>query len=121
LDSLDLGQIDLIFIENVGNLVCTADFDLGAHKDVVILSVPEGDDKPRKFPMAFIDADAVLINKIDVLPHFDFNLAAIPAMISGLNPDAIMFRISAKTGEGMDDWFAWLEDILGTRASRPHA
>jgi hydrogenase nickel incorporation protein HypB len=118
LDALDLDRIDLIFIENVGNLVCTADFDLGAHKNVVILSVPEGDDKPRKYPAAFIDADLVLINKIDVLPYFDFNLSAFTEIIGGLNPDAGIFRVSAKTGEGMDDWFAWVEESLGAPASR---
>jgi hydrogenase nickel incorporation protein HypB len=112
LDTLDLEQIDLIFIENVGNLVCTADFDLGAHKNVVILSVPEGDDKPHKFPIMFVEADVVLVNKIDVLPHFDFKLDTFPAIISGLNPSARVFAISAKTGDGMDGWFSWIEEAL---------
>jgi hydrogenase nickel incorporation protein HypB len=110
LDTLDLEQIDLIFIENVGNLVCTADFDLGAHKNVVILSVPEGDDKPRKFPILFVEADVVLVNKIDVLPHFDFNLEAFTGIISTLNPSAGVFAVSAKTGDGMDGWFSWIEE-----------
>ncbi len=109
LDTMDLDRLDLIFIENVGNLVCTADFDLGAHKDVVILSVPEGDDKPHKYPVMFSEADVVLINKIDVLPHFDFSLDALPGIISGLNPSARIFPISAKTGEGLDNWFSWVE------------
>ncbi len=74
LDSLDLDRIDLILLENVGNLVCTADFDLGAHKNAVILSVPEGDDKPYKYPVVFTEADVVVVNKIDALPHFDFKL-----------------------------------------------
>jgi hydrogenase nickel incorporation protein HypB len=112
LDALDLDPIDLIFIENVGNLVCTADFDLGAHKNVVILSVPEGDDKPRKFPVMFMEADAVLINKIDVLPYFDFNLDAFPGIIGSLNPEAKIFQVSAKTGEGLDGWFSWIEEML---------
>ena len=112
LDTLDLEQIDLIFIENVGNLVCTADFDLGAHKNVVILSVPEGDDKPRKYPVVFVDADVVLVNKIDVLPYFDFQLDAFPGIISGLNPRARILPVSAKTGEGMDGWISWLEETL---------
>jgi hydrogenase nickel incorporation protein HypB len=112
LDALDLGRTDLIFIENVGNLVCTADFDLGAHRDVVILSIPEGDDKPRKYPVVFVEADVVLVNKIDVLPYFDFDLDAFPAIISGLNPDAKVFRVSAKTGECMDSWFSWIEETL---------
>jgi hydrogenase nickel incorporation protein HypB len=112
LDSLDLDSLDLIFIENVGNLVCTADFDLGAHKNVVILGVPEGDDKPRKYPAVFMEADAVLVNKIDVLPYFDFNLEAFPGIISSLNPAAKIFQVSAKTGEGLDGWFSWIEAML---------
>jgi hydrogenase nickel incorporation protein HypB len=112
LEELDLNQIDWIFLENVGNLICTADFDLGAHKNVVIISVPEGDDKPRKYPVAFMEADAVLVNKIDVLPYFDFNLDAFPGIINSLNPAARILGISAKTGEGMDGWFSWIEEAL---------
>lgn len=112
LDTLDLDRIDLIFLENVGNLVCTADFDLGAHKNVVILSIPEGDDKPHKYPIVFVEADVVLVNKIDVLPYFDFKLDAFPGIISGLNPSARIFPVSAKTGEGMDGWFSWIEETL---------
>jgi hydrogenase nickel incorporation protein HypB len=112
LDTLDLDRIDLIFLENVGNLVCTADFDLGAHKNAVILSIPEGDDKPRKYPVAFVEADVVLVNKIDVLPYFDFKLDTFPGIINGLNPSARVFPVSAKTGEGMDGWFSWIEEIL---------
>ncbi len=112
LDTLDLDRIDLIFLENIGNLVCTADFDLGAHKNVVILSIPEGDDKPHKYPIAFVEADAVLVNKIDVLPYFDFKLDAFPEIISGFNPAAKVFPVSAKTGEGLDCWFAWIEETL---------
>jgi hydrogenase nickel incorporation protein HypB len=112
LDTLDLDQIDLILLENVGNLVCTADFDLGAHKNIVILSVPEGDDKPRKYPILFAEADVILINKIDVLPYFDFNLDAFPEIISGLNPSVKIFKVSAKTGEGMDGWISWIQEML---------
>lgn len=112
LDTLDLDRIDLIFLENVGNLVCPADFDLGAHKNVVILSIPEGDDKPHKYPIVFVEADVVLVNKIDVLPYFDFKLDAFPEIISGLNPSARIFPVSAKTGEGMDGWFSWIEETL---------
>jgi hydrogenase nickel incorporation protein HypB len=114
LDTLDLERIDLILLENVGNLVCTADFDLGAHKNVVVLSIPEGDDKPHKYPVAFIEATVVLVNKIDVLPYFDFKLEAFPEIISGLNPSARVFPVSAKTGEGMDGWFSWIEEALNT-------
>jgi hydrogenase nickel incorporation protein HypB len=112
LDTLDLNAIDLIFLENVGNLVCTADFDLGAHKDVVVLSVPEGDDKPHKYPIVFVEADVVLVNKIDVLPYFDFDLDAFPEIIGGLNPSAKFFAVSAKTGEGLENWFSWIEEML---------
>jgi len=108
LAELDLHQLDLVFVENIGNLVCTADFDLGAHKNAVILSVPEGDDKPRKHPMIFLKSDAVLVSKIDVLPWFDFNLNAFSEVISDLNPAAKILPFSARTGEGMDDWFAWI-------------
>ena len=112
LDALDLQRLDLVFIENVGNLVCTADFDLGAHKNIVVLSIPEGDDKPRKYPVVFTEADVVLVNKIDVLPYFDFRLDTFPEIINGLNPSARVFPISAKTGEGMNNWFSWLEEAL---------
>jgi hydrogenase nickel incorporation protein HypB len=112
LAALNLDQIDLIFVENVGNLVCTADFDLGAHKNAVILSIPEGDDKPFKFPLIFVEANVVLINKIDVLPYFDFKLDTFPEIISGLNPSARIFPVSAKTEEGMDRWYSWIEATL---------
>jgi hydrogenase nickel incorporation protein HypB len=112
LGSLDLDRIDLILLENVGNLVCTADFDLGSHKNVVILSIPEGDDKPLKYPLVFVEADAIVINKMDVLPYFDFNLNAFSELIGGLNPSARIFRVSTKTGEGMDDWLSWIEKML---------
>ena len=112
LSDLDLDHLDLVFVENVGNLVCTADFDLGAHKNVVILSVPEGDDKPYKYPVIFMEADIVLVNKIDVLPYFDFDLGTFPEIIKGLNPSASVRPVSAKSGEGLDNWFLWIEQIL---------
>jgi hydrogenase nickel incorporation protein HypB len=118
LDDLDLDRIDLILIENVGNLVCTADFDLGAHRNIVILSVPEGDDKPYKFPVMFTDSDVVLVNKIDVLPYFDFRLDTFPAIIGGLNPRAIVFPVSAKTGEGLGPWFSWIEEACSHKTER---
>ena len=109
LTDLELDHLDLVFIENVGNLVCTADIDLGAHKNVVILSIPEGDDKPYKYPAIFLEADTVLVNKIDVLPYFDFDLGVFPEVIHGLNPLARVLPVSAKSGEGLDDWFSWIE------------
>jgi hydrogenase nickel incorporation protein HypB len=114
LGKLDLDRIDLILLENIGNLVCTADFDLGAHKNAVILSIPEGDDKPHKYPVAFLEADAVLVNKIDVLQYFDFKLDVFPEIISRHNPAAKVFPVSAKTGEGMDNWFSWVEEMLAS-------
>lgn len=115
LDSLPLDNLDLIFIENVGNLICTAEFALGAQKKVMLLSVPEGDDKPHKYPLMFAESDVVLVSKVDVLPHFDFNLEAFSKAVRGLNPSAGIFPVSARTGQGMDRWFAWLEGELGQR------
>lgn len=117
LDNLALEQIDLIIIENVGNLICPAELALGAHKQVMVLSVPEGDDKPYKYPLMFTEADVVLINKIDVLPYFDFDVSAFSKAVSGLNPSAKIFPISAKTGEGLETWFSWLEDAVKQKAS----
>ena len=114
LTDLELDHLDLVFIENVGNLVCTADIDLGAHKNVVILSIPEGDDKPYKYPAIFLEADTVLVNKIDVLPYFDFDLGVFPEVIHGLNPLARVLPVSAKSGEGLDDWFSWIEQTLAS-------
>jgi len=115
LDNLDLDHTDLIVIENVGNLICPAEFALGAHKQILILSVPEGDDKPHKYPLMFTQADVILINKTDVLPHFDFNMSAFSKAVSGLNPAAAVYPISAKTGEGLEQWFSWLWDALEQR------
>jgi hydrogenase nickel incorporation protein HypB len=112
LDKLALEQNDLVIIENVGNLVCPAEFALGAHKNIMLLSVPEGDDKPHKYPLMFTEADMVLINKIDVLPYFDFDVNAFSDAVSGLNPSAGILPVSAKTGEGLKPWFSWLEDAL---------
>jgi hydrogenase nickel incorporation protein HypB len=112
LDTLDLAGTDLIFIENIGNLICTANFDLGAHKDVVLLSITEGDDKPYKYPVMFVESDVILVNKIDVLPYFDFKLDIFPEIISGINPSAKVFPVSAKTGEGLDLWCSWIEETL---------
>ena len=101
-------DVDLAILENVGNLVCPAEFDTGASKNVMILSVPEGHDKPLKYPLMFQICDAVLINKIDVLPYFDFDMGRVKEYIHQRNPQAKVFPISAKTGEGMDAWTEWL-------------
>ncbi|MCM1286443.1 MAG: hydrogenase nickel incorporation protein HypB [Acetobacter sp.] len=101
-------DLDLVVLENVGNLVCPAEFDTGASKNAMILSVPEGDDKPLKYPLMFSICDAVLINKIDTKSVFDFDDKAVIERIHKLNPDCRIFFISAKTGEGIDEWCDWL-------------
>lgn len=110
LDGLDLKNLDLAILENVGNLVCPAEFDTGSCKNAMILSVPEGDDKPLKYPLMFSICDLVLINKIDVLPYFDFDLERCRRNILNRNPKAQIIPISAKTGEGMDAFAQWLLD-----------
>ena len=104
----DAAGLDLLILENIGNLVCPAEFDTGAHKNVTILSVPEGDDKPLKYPLMYQVSDVVLINKIDALDYFDFDLEKAKARILALNPRAVFFPISAKTGEGMDALCGWV-------------
>ena len=101
---LDTSDVDLAILENVGNLVCPAEFDTGAVKNAMILSVPEGDDKPLKYPLMFQVCQCLLINKIDVLPYFDFDLEECKKRVLKLNP------ISARTGEGMDEWIDWLKE-----------
>ena len=110
LKGLETGDIDLAILENVGNLVCPAEFDTGAAKNAMILSVPEGDDKPLKYPLMFSVCDVVLINKIDVLPYFDFDLEKCKESISMRNPKAKVIPICAKTGEGMEGWTGWLRE-----------
>ncbi len=108
LDAFDSSRFDFLVLENVGNLVCPAEFDIGAMKNAMILSVPEGDDKPLKYPLMFAVADAVLINKTDCLPLFDFDMDKVRSRILHLNPDAEIFPVCAKTGEGIDAWAQWI-------------
>ena len=108
LGNLELGDTDLVILENVGNLVCPAEFDTGSCCNAMILSVPEGDDKPLKYPLMFSICDVVVINKIDVLPYFDFNLEKCREYIHMRNPRAQVIPISAKTGEGVDEFASWL-------------
>lgn len=110
LEGLETGDIDLAILENVGNLVCPAEFDTGAVKNAMILSVPEGHDKPLKYPLMFSICDVVLINKIDVLPHFDFDMEACKKYIFMRNPNAKIIPISARTGEGVEEWTEWLKE-----------
>jgi len=108
LNELNYDGLDLVVLENVGNLICPAEFDTGAAKNVMILSVPEGHDKPLKYPLMFSKVDALIINKIDVMPYFDFDMNKLREYVLKLNKNVKIFPISAKTGEGVSDWTDWL-------------
>ena len=108
LDNVALADVDLVILENVGNLVCPAEFDTGAVRNAMILSVPEGDDKPLKYPLMFSVCDLVLVNKVDVMPYFDFDLDKCREYVRMRNPNARIIPICAKTGEGLDDFADWL-------------
>ncbi len=110
LNELGYDDLDLVVLENVGNLICPAEFDTGAAKNVMILSVPEGHDKPLKYPLMFSKVDALLINKIDVAPYFDFDMEKLREYVGKLNKNVKIFPISAKTGEGVKEWCQWLLD-----------
>lgn len=110
LEGLDLAELDLVILENVGNLVCPAEFDTGAVKNAMILSVPEGHDKPLKYPLMFSVCDVVLVNKIDVLPYFDFDLEKCREYVHRRNPQARVIPVCAKTGEGIQEWANWLSE-----------
>ena len=111
-EGLEVGDVELAILENVGNLVCPAEFDTGASKNAMILSVPEGHDKPLKYPLMFQICDVVLINKIDVLPYFDFDMKLVEQYVHKRNPDAKVIPICAKTGEGIDVWAEWLRNEI---------
>lgn len=110
LEGLGEDGLDLVVLENVGNLVCQAEFDTGAVKNAMILSVPEGHDKPLKYPLMFQVCNVVLVNKIDVLPYFDFDMDKCREYVAMRNPQAKVIPICARTGEGMDEWTAWLKE-----------
>ncbi len=112
---LDLDALDLLVIENVGNLVCPAEFDVGAHQRVMVSSITEGEEKPLKYPVMFRAVDVVLINKMDLLPHLDFDLEAFRRNVLTVNPRATLFEVSARTGAGLDDWHTWLTTAAGAR------
>ena len=113
LDAMDLESLDFVIIENIGNLVCPAEFDTGAHLNAMILSVPEGDDKPLKYPLMFTVCDALLVNKIDYLKYGqDFDLKAVKERALNLNPEMKVIEISCKTGEGVNEWINWLGDRI---------
>jgi hydrogenase nickel incorporation protein HypB len=116
LAQLPLNSLDLLFIENVGNLICPTDFALGESLKVMISSIPEGDDKPYKYPAMFAVVDGVVVNKIDLLPHLEFDVDGFRRLVEGLNPDVHMFHVSCKDGEGIQGWLDWL---LGKLTNTP--
>ncbi len=111
----DFDNLDLLVVENVGNLVCPAEFKVGEDFKAMILSVTEGDDKPSKYPLMFHESSVLLVNKIDLLPYVDCSISKIKEEALKINPQLIIFEISCKTGEGLDNWFAWLEDFVQRR------
>ena len=117
LSNVPLLDIELLLIENVGNLVCPAEFTLGEHKKVLISSIPEGDDKPFKYPLMFDIADAVVINKIDLLPYIKFDIQTFPRTIKVINEKVAIFQISCTTGQGIEQWVSWLLTQMGKRQS----
>jgi hydrogenase nickel incorporation protein HypB len=112
INELDLDIIDLLLVENVGNLICPASFQLGTHKNVLIASIPEGDDKPYKYPAMYQNVDALIINKIDLLPYVEFDMAYFEKGVQILNPDLVTFPLSCRTGEGLSAWIAWLTELV---------
>lgn len=112
LPQLDLNQIDLLIVENVGNLVCPASFQLGTHKSVLIASIPEGDDKPYKYPTMYRGVDALVINKIDLLPYVPFKMDYFQRGVEMLSPGLVTFPLSCRTGEGLDDWLMWVKSFI---------
>jgi len=112
IDELGVEDVDLLFLENVGNLICPAGYDTGAMRNIAIVSVPEGDDKPLKYPKIFGKVDALIVNKIDAIEHFDFKMDLLEERVKKLNKDIVIFPISAKTGEGVEEWANWIRKNL---------
>ncbi len=110
MNRLDLSVLDLLIVENVGNLVCPAEFNVGEHMKMMILSVAEGDDKPLKYPLMFQESNVLIINKIDLLPYVDCSVEKIRNSVSSLKANMVVFEVSCRTGDGLDDWTAWLEE-----------
>jgi hydrogenase nickel incorporation protein HypB len=108
LGQIDLSTIDMLLVENVGNLVCPAEFRLGTHKSILVASIPEGDDKPYKYPGMYRGVDALVVNKIDLLPYIDFKMDYFQRGVQALNPGLVAFPLSCRTGEGLDAWISWL-------------
>ena len=118
LNEMPLDDLDLMIIENIGNLICPSEFVLGEHKRVVISSVAEGDDKTAKYPLIFVDADAVVVNKIDLLPYVEFDVAGFSKSVAELNSDAYIFPLSCKSGEGIERWCSWVSEQVGAGKDR---
>jgi hydrogenase nickel incorporation protein HypB len=114
---LDLSALDLLIVENVGNLVCPASFQLGTHKSVLIASIPEGDDKPYKYPGMYRDVDALVINKIDLHPYVEFDMDYFRRGVEILSPGLVTLALSCKSGEGIGEWLNWLKEGVGTYRS----
>jgi len=112
LEQLDLSAFDLLLVENVGNLICPAEFKLGVHKNILIASIPEGDDKPYKYPGVYTGVDALVINKIDLLPYIKFNMEYFRQGVEILNPGLVTFPLSCSTGEGMEAWIDWVVEMV---------
>lgn len=112
ISELGVEDLDLVFLENIGNLICPVGYDTGAMKNIAILSVPEGDDKPLKYPKIFAKVDVLIINKIDVMEHFDFNIDLLEERVRRLNKDILIIPLSAKTGEGVDVWVNWIREEM---------
>ena len=115
---IDLHEVDLLIIENIGNLVCPAEFDIGEDKRVVVLSVTEGEDKPAKYPLMFRECDALLLNKIDLLPYLDYDKNLTLESIDQIHPGMPVFEISAKTGEGFEGWVGWIKEQVEIKKQR---
>jgi hydrogenase nickel incorporation protein HypB len=115
LDSFDLENLDVIFVENVGNLICPSHFDLGESFKLAVVSTTEGDDKPGKYPMLFSEAKAVLLNKTDLIPYTNFNLANFKTDLHKINPNIPLIEISCTRGDGLEKWFNWLDGVLGVK------
>jgi hydrogenase nickel incorporation protein HypB len=118
MENLPLKEIDLLFIENVGNLICPNNYLLGEDIRLMIASMPEGDDKPYKYPAMFADTEVVILNKADLQPYLDFNEKSFRKVVTGLNPDVIIFPVSCKTGAGIPAWISWLESALKNKKTK---
>ena len=118
LPQFDLGNLDLLFVENIGNLVCPAEFDIGENFRITILSVPEGDDKVKKYPLMFTDTDCLVLNKCDMLPYFDFDLQAVEADYRAVNPEGPLFQVSCRTGQGMEALAGRLKSRIRSELAR---